>query len=158
MKKPQVARKKTRKLLFQKLYARIFCEVDTELFTGAFFRDIFDYTPDLDYLDEMFSLIVEHEKYFLNVIEKYAPRFDIETMNKASIIAICIGICEMKFLSEEVPAKVSINEAVEMWKVFGDESSSKVVNGILNSYYKNFDSHSDIDQYTHFSGVLFPVG
>lgn len=103
----------------------------------------------------MFELVIEHEAYFLDVIKKYAPRFDIETMNKASIIAICIGICEMRFLPEEIPAKVSINEAVEMGKVYGDDSSSKVVNGILNSYYKNYDSHSNIENYTHFSGVLF---
>jgi len=89
----------------------------------------------------MFTLIVQHEKYFLAIIECYAPKFDIETMNKASIVAICIGICEMKFLTEEIPAKVSMNESVEMAKVFGDDSSSKVVNGILNNYYKNFDSH-----------------
>jgi len=151
----QVARKKTRKLLFQKLYARIFWEVDGALFQGAFFDDIFDYTPDTAYLDEMYKLVVEQEKYFLTIIEKYAPKFDIETMNKASIVAICIGVCEMKFLSEEIPGKVSMNEAVEMAKVFGDDSSSKVVNGILNSYYKNFKSHENIEENSHFSGSLF---
>ena len=151
----QVARKKTRKLLFQKLYARIFWEVDNALFQRAFFDDIFDYTPDKKYLDEMFSLIITHQKYFLTIVETYAPKFDIETMNKASIVAICIGICEMKFLTEEIPWKVSLNEAVEMAKVFGDDSSCKVVNGILNSYYKNIESHKDIEKNSTFSGVLF---
>lgn len=132
----------------------MFGQVDTNLFNQAFFIDIFQYTPDTWYLDEMFHLIIEHQKYFLTILEKYAPRFDVETMNKANIIAVCIGICEMKFLSEEIPAKVSINEAVEMAKVFWDDSSGKIVNGILNSYFKNFSEN--IQENPNFSCILFP--
>jgi len=38
----------------------------------------------------------------------------------------------MFFLSEEIPAKVSLNEAIEIAKVYGDDSSKKIVNGVLN--------------------------
>lgn len=151
----QVARKKTRKFLFQKLYARLFWEVDDVRFHESFFQDIFEYTIDNKYLDEMFQLIIDHQKYVLCIINTYAPKFDIETMNKANILAISIGICEMKFLKEEIPVKVSINEAVEMAKVYGDESSKKIVNGILNSYLKNFDSHTDVEENSQFEWKIF---
>lgn len=61
----------------------------------------------------------------------------------------------MRFLGEEIPAKVSINEAVEMSKVFGDESSTKIVNGILNSYFKDFEKYSDIEKNSVFDGHIF---
>lgn len=47
-------------------------------------------------------------------------------------------LCEMLFLKEEIPAKVSINEAVEVAKVYGDDSIKKVVNGVLNKVYQNY--------------------
>jgi len=119
----QVARKKTRKFLFQKLFARLFAEIDTQRFQGAFFDDIFEYSLDEEYLEEMYNSIIENQTYMLSIIKIYAPKFDIETMNKANIISICIGICEMKFLKEEIPGKVSLNECVEIAKVYGDESS-----------------------------------
>ena len=47
----------------------------------------------------------------------------------------------MIYLKEEIPMKVSINEAVEMAKVYSSDSSKKIVNGILNNFYKNIESH-----------------
>ena len=44
-----------------------------------------------------------------------------------------LGICEIIF--DLVPAKVAINEAVELAKIYGGESSSKFVNGVLGSFY-----------------------
>jgi transcription termination factor NusB len=45
----------------------------------------------------------------------------------------------MFHLTEEIPAKVSINEAVEISKAFWDESAKKIVNGVLNNVYENHD-------------------
>ncbi len=47
-----------------------------------------------------------------------------------------LGAYELLYLSDEVPAKVSINEAVELAKSFGGENSSKFINGVLGTLYK----------------------
>ncbi|MCD5380342.1 transcription antitermination protein NusB, partial [Candidatus Gracilibacteria bacterium] len=60
-------------------------------------------------------------------------------MGMSYILPILIGACEMLYLEEEIPAKVSINESVEMAKVYGDDSSKKIVNGVMNKLYKGFD-------------------
>ena len=39
--------------------------------------------------------------------------------------------------AKEVPPKVAINEAVELGKAFGGESSGKFINGVLGTLYKN---------------------
>ena len=46
-----------------------------------------------------------------------------------------IGIFELKY-NDEIPPKVAINEAIELAKTFGGESSGKFVNGVLGSIYK----------------------
>ena len=96
----------------------------------------------------MYLKTQQHQGYILNVIEKYAPRFDIETMNRVTILATGIGIVEMFFFSGEIPAKVSINESVELAKVYGDEQSKKIVNGILNNFFQDIEK-KDIQELSH---------
>jgi transcription termination factor NusB len=45
----------------------------------------------------------------------------------------------MFFLDEEIPAKVSINEAIEVTKSFWDDSSKKIVNWVLNKIFVDYD-------------------
>ena len=72
-------RKKTRKFLYQKIYASTFCKVD-ENFDETFYNDVFKFDLDKKYLDEMFSLILEKEGYLLKIISMLAPKFKIESM------------------------------------------------------------------------------
>ncbi len=137
------SRKKTRRFLAQKLYARIYGNVDEQMFHAAFFEGILDFTPDQEYLDEMFKIIISKQDTILDIIKTYAPKFDLETMLKTNIIALCIAISEMLYLKEEIPAKVSINEAIEITKYFWDDNSKKIVNGILNSFLSNIEKHQE---------------
>ena len=75
-----VHRKKTRKYLFQKLYAATFSGVDSASFDESFYNDVFDFDIDSKYLDEMFNLVLEKEAYLLKIISILAPKFKIETM------------------------------------------------------------------------------
>ena len=134
------SRKKTRKFLFQKLYAQTFSPVTDENFEESFYDGVFDFTLDQDYLDEMFTLVLKNEQKLLYLIHYLAPKFKLDSMNMAFIIPICIWACEMLYLEEEIPAKVSINEAVEIAKVYWDDSCKKLVNGTMNKLYKDFDS------------------
>jgi N utilization substance protein B len=114
-------------------------------FNEAFFDDRFDFQPDREYMKEMFDLIVAHQQNILDIISKYAPKFDLDTMQKTNTLALAIAITEMLWLKEEIPAKVSINEAIDISKYFGDDTSKNIVNGILNTFYKNIDSHIEKD-------------
>ncbi len=151
----QVSRKKTRKYLLQKLYARLYGTVDEERFYGAFFDGILDFEVDTTYLDEMFWIIIEHQWDIVMIIEKYAPKFDIETMLKTNTLAMSIAIAEMLWLTEQIPAKVSLNEAIELAKYFGDNTSKNIVNGILNSFLKNIDTHRNLQKTSSSSSFLF---
>ncbi len=153
-----VHRKKTRKYLFQKLYARTFNNIQDDLFKESFYDWVLDFDVDSDYLDSMFELIISNEKQLNSIIWLLAPKFRIQTMNLAYVLPMYIGITEMLFLDEEIPAKVSINEAVEMAKVYWDDSSKKIVNGVMNKLYKDFSNIStQIDRWLTISEVsIFP--
>lgn len=133
-------RKKTRRFLFQELYSSCFSDFKEELFLESFFDWIFNFVKDKDYLDEIKGIILKNEFFMLEIIKKYAPKFNIENMNLTYIIPVYISLAEMLYLKEDIPAKVSINEAVELAKTYWDESSKKIVNWILNKVFKDLEN------------------
>lgn len=133
------SRARTRKFLYQMLYASSFSKVEEVSFKQSFFSWVFDSELDEEYLKTMYDLIIEHQSFLIEVTKKYAPRFDIENMDLSYIVPIFIGIVEMIMLPEEIPAKVSINEAVEISKVYWDDSSRKMVNGVLNKILNDLE-------------------
>lgn len=133
------SRARTRKFLYQMLYASTFSKIEDESFREAFFSWIFDSTIDEEYLKAMFDLIVKNEQFLIEIIKMYAPKFDIENMDLSYVLPIFIGSTEILIFPEEIPVKVSINEAVEISKVYGDDSSRKMVNWVLNNVLSNID-------------------
>jgi N utilization substance protein B len=69
------------------------------------------------------------------IIVKHAPEWPMEQIPPVDRNVLRIGIYELMFL-KQVPPKVAINEAVELGKTFGGESSGKFVNGVLGALYK----------------------
>jgi transcription antitermination protein NusB len=69
------------------------------------------------------------------IIVDTAPEWPIDQITVVDRNVLRVGIYELMFL-KDVPPKVAINEAVEMGKIFGGESSGKFVNGVLGTLYK----------------------
>ena len=71
------------------------------------------------------------------IIEKAAPEWPIDRISLVDRNILRIGLFELLFADrKEVPAKVAINEAIELAKNFGGESSGRFVNGVLGAVYK----------------------
>lgn len=71
------------------------------------------------------------------VITKAAPDWPIEKIAPVDRNILRIGLFELLFSDRtQVPAKVAINEAIELAKIFGGDSSSRFVNGVLGAVYK----------------------
>ena len=68
-----------------------------------------------------------------NMIQRFAPQFPIDQI--AIIDRNILRIAIYEILQGKVPPKVAINEAVELAKSFGSDSSPKFVNGVLGSVY-----------------------
>lgn len=150
-------RKKTRKLLFQILFSETFNNFIAEDFYESFFNNTHNFIIDEVYMEKMVKIIKNYEYFFIHVIKKYSPKFDISKMSKVNIIPLYIAISEMFIIEEEIPVKVSINEAVELAKTYWDDSNKKIVNGILNKVFENseelandFKTIEKIDTYSIF--------
>ena len=69
------------------------------------------------------------------LITKFAPEWPLEQITVIDRNILRLGIFELKF-DQNIPAKVAINEAIELAKTFGGESAGKFVNGVLGAIYK----------------------
>ena len=71
------------------------------------------------------------------LIEKCAPEWPLEQVTVVDRNILRLGIYELIFGNyEDVPPKVAINEAIELAKSFGGESSGRFVNGVLGTIYR----------------------
>ena len=67
------------------------------------------------------------------IISEAAPAWPLDQMARVDKNILRLAIFEILFNNDTVPAKAAINEAVELAKLFGSESSSKFVNGVLGT-------------------------
>jgi N utilization substance protein B len=84
------------------------------------------------YLRQLVDGIVQHQKAIDREIELAAPAFPIGQLSPVDRNALRIAIYELRY-SSDVPIKVAINEAVELAKRFGGDSSGRFVNGVLGT-------------------------
>jgi N utilization substance protein B len=85
-----------------------------------------------DFAGKIIDAVVEGREQIDAIIATYAPAWPIAQMASVDKNILRVAIFEM-VLSHGTPPKVAINEAVELAKVFGSDSSPKFVNGVLGS-------------------------
>ncbi|MDR3642581.1 MAG: transcription antitermination factor NusB [Candidatus Doudnabacteria bacterium] len=87
------------------------------------------------FIFELANGVVSNLSSIDQIITKYAPEWPMEQIPPVDRNVLRLGIFELTIL-KQVPPKVAINEAVELAKTFGGESSGKFVNGVLGTIYK----------------------
>ncbi len=103
-------------------------------------RNLEEFGPGLEESDFVWQIIdgvVEHLSKLNEVIEKSAPEWPLEQITIVDRNIMRIGLYELLFGNRsEVPPKVAINEAIELAKTFGGESSGRFINGVLGTVYR----------------------
>jgi N utilization substance protein B len=84
-------------------------------------------------IPELVSEIKKQEEKINKTIVEAAPTWPIEKINKIDLAILHLAIYELE--NEDTPPKVIIDEAVELAKEFGSESSGPFVNGVLGTVY-----------------------
>lgn len=88
------------------------------------------------YIQDVALGIEEYKKDIDNEIEKnLKAEWKLERISKIDLSILRLAIYEIKY--KDVPFKVAINEAVELAKKYGEDSSKKFVNGILASVVRD---------------------
>jgi len=103
-------------------------------------RNALEFAPGAQFEGFMNSLlkgVITKQTELDNIIITAAPEWPIEKISFMDRNILRLGLYELLFSNrEEVPPKVAINEAIELAKKFGGETSSKFINGVLGAVYK----------------------
>ncbi|MBU0647397.1 transcription antitermination factor NusB [Patescibacteria group bacterium] len=91
---------------------------------------------DHNFVKNMINGVIEHLDEIDKNIVKYATEWPLNQITVVDRSILRIGVYELLF-DNKIPSKVAINEAIEIAKAFGGESSGKFVNGVLGAIYKN---------------------
>lgn len=92
---------------------------------------------DLPFMAHLLDGILSKQTELDLVITKAAPEWPLERISPVDRNILRLGLYELLFADRsEVPAKVAINEAIELAKQFGGDNSSRFVNGVLGAVYK----------------------
>lgn len=126
-------RRKARGLALQALFEIDFVGHDFEQ-ALEWLAEEFDVPEESEaFVRELVSGVVGNMESLDDTIRTFAPAWPVEELASVDRNILRLGIYEISL--EKVPAKVAINEAVELAKSFGSESSAKFVNGVLGSVY-----------------------
>lgn len=92
---------------------------------------------DTGFIRQLVDGVMEHLTELDKIIEKAAPQWPLDQIAIVDRNVLRLGLYELLFGNrEEVPPKVAINEAIELAKSFGGDSSGKFVNGVLGTIYR----------------------
>lgn len=91
---------------------------------------------DTSFLDHLLGGVMEHREEIDSLITRFAPEWPLEQITIVDRNILRLGTFELRY-DDTIPAKVAINEAIELAKTFGGESSGKFVNGVLGAVYKD---------------------
>ncbi len=84
---------------------------------------------------ELVKGVLAHLEDIDEIIKKYTPSWPLERQNLTDRNILRLAIYEM-FYRPDIPEVVSINEAIELAKLYGTDDSPAFVNGVLDSIYK----------------------
>ena len=133
----------SRSIAMQSLYEWDFSGKKPDILEKIVEKNIKEFGPglqDKDFIWQLIKGVVSRISDIDKIIGKAAPEWPIDQIMIIDRNVLRIGLYELLYGNkEEVPPKVAINEAIELAKSFGGESSGKFINGVLGTVYKEIE-------------------
>ncbi len=130
----------SRSIVLQTMFEWDLNAIDRKEIVEVLDRNIEEFAPnktDRPFMEKLLDGVLGKQPELDLVIEKAAPEWPIDRISPVDRNILRLGLFELLFADRgEVPAKVAINEAIELAKQFGGENSSRFVNGVLGAVYK----------------------
>lgn len=139
-----------RSIAMQTLFEWDFYGYDKEKAKKFMDINLKEFGPDLE--DQTLTInlvrgVMEKKEVLDKIIEKTAPEWPIDQISRIDRVILRIGLYELLFSDrKETPPKVAINEAIELAKTFGSDSSGKFVNGVLGTVYREMGEPGKYDE------------
>jgi len=111
-------------------------EVDLDTIIAKNIEPYEDTLGDTEFVYNLTHKVVENFATLDEALTPMAPEWPIASISAIDRNVLRMGLYELSECQDTVPPKVAINEAVELAKAFGSESSSRFVNGVLGTAFK----------------------
>lgn len=130
----------SRSIVLQTLFEWDLNDIDKKGIAVVLERNVTEFAPnktDNPFIEKLLDGVIGKQPELDQVIAKAAPEWPIDRISPVDRNILRLGLFELLFADrKEVPAKVAINEAIELAKQFGGDNSSRFVNGVLGAVYK----------------------
>lgn len=90
---------------------------------------------DLNYISNILKLISENQEAITAIIEQNLEGWAINRVSKVNLSILKIAIAEIKYM-DDIPNKVSINEALNLTEKYGDIKDKPFINSVLDNVLK----------------------
>lgn len=133
-----------RSIVLQSLYEKDFNKEKNLELEKVLKRNIEEFgagvEEETNFIKTLTEGVLKHQPQIDKIIEKSAPEWPLDQITIVDRNVLRIGIYELLFGNKkEVPPKVAINEAIELAKNYGGESSGRFVNGVLGTIYREME-------------------
>lgn len=110
---------------------------DMDIIMNELLAAIPECEDNLGYITEVINGVSKHEAELEEIISAHIKKgWSYSRLSKAAQNILKLAVYEMKYV-DDVPAKVAINEAVDLAKKYGDDNDPAFINGLLASVYKS---------------------
>ncbi len=127
-----------RAIVLQSMYEWDFHQGEPDV-VGILERNLEEFAPELDEKDFARALltgVMEKRPEIDAMISHFAPDWPLQKITTVDRNILRLGSYELVH-DAQIPSKVAINEAIELAKTFGGESSGKFVNGVLGAVFRD---------------------
>lgn len=135
-------RRKAREEAFQLVFEGMFCDDSAKDIIEAA-REARDAEP-APFTQKLVIGVYENVEAIDEIIEKNMKTWKKNRISKVSLALLRIAVYEMLYL-DKIPVSVSINEAVELCKVYGGADDPSFVNGVLGGVARSLEQKTDTD-------------
>ncbi len=101
---------------------------------------------DTAFVAELVNGVTKTEAKLDEILQPLAPEWPIKQIARIDRNILRLGLFELVFMGSTVPPKVAINEAVELAKAFGSDSSSRFINGVLGTAFADLSKENQTDE------------
>lgn len=129
---PTYWRRIVREKVLQSLYAYELSKEPIAEVAKNVLTELKKHKSDFEFARDLLTAVVQHQDVLDSFIRSKTSNWQFERIAVIDMLLLRMGICELLYFPE-IPPKVTINEAIEIAKVFSTEKSGQFINGILDA-------------------------
>ncbi len=139
----QVFRRRfVREKVLQILYAQEMNKDALQALMDGILSEVSD-PAEREFADNLVNRVIIHKKSLDEIIKKRVDNWEMNRIALIDKILLRMGICEIIYFSD-IPPKVSINESIEIAKLYSTAGSGKFINGILDAVLSELKENGEL--------------